>query len=204
MGKGRRTWRDPPSTILNLPSPVGTVCRPFLQYTSGLKASFHSTVFFRDGMSCRLSYVGLPDTRILSVAMSPSGTITGVSTTFDEFIIVVLFLLHIIKVSIVFLSPQLLERWDWLEQQSCHHNLEPLLGSPEKEVPLKCFYMIDIFPSEALLPSCRTFHSHCSSTFVHHCSLHLKDGIFHYLNPKRNYFWNPNLHITRRRTDDSQ
>ena len=25
-----------------------------------------------------------------------------------------------------------------------------------------------------VIPSCRTFHSHCSSTFVPHCSLHLK------------------------------
>ena len=28
--------KEPPSTRRNLPSPVGTVCRPFLQYTSGL------------------------------------------------------------------------------------------------------------------------------------------------------------------------
>ena len=55
-----RTWSDPLSTSLNLPSTVSMVCRPFRQYTSGL---------------------GLPETLIVSVATSPEGTITGVSTT---------------------------------------------------------------------------------------------------------------------------
>ena len=91
------------------------------------------------------SYLGLPDTWILSVAMSPSGTITGVSTTFDDFVIFVLFLQHIIKVSWILLSPQLLERWDWLERKSCHPHLAPLPESPAKEVPLKCFQRIKIF-----------------------------------------------------------